>query len=113
MRLSRSLSLPPFIRRWTSNNTLYRVTNLARFSACVRVAENTPRSLAARLSGVQPMRQWGSDERGEEWCLRLVGEQKSHDERMGESDLDSIDESITRSLEDRQEIMVRGAAESA
>lgn len=41
---------------------------------------------------------------------RLVAEQRGHDERVREADLASVHETVARALDDREEVVVRGAA---
>lgn len=41
----------------------------------------------------------------------LVAEQRGHDERVGETDFDTVHETVTRALEDGQRVVVRRAGD--
>ena len=53
----------------------------------------------------------GFDDLGELLAVGAGAEEEDHDEGVGEADLGTVDEPITRGLDDGEEIVVDGVAE--
>lgn len=83
MKVSRSLSFPPFSFFCSNSRTLYSVTNFARLVAWVRVALKIPLILSGNLANDQLCLVAGGSRILAE-SSRLVGEKEGHHQGMRE-----------------------------